>query len=135
MADYLYIGSEIRSLVIADSDIFSKINNRFYPQRIQLALNPVYPLIGFSLIGGTPDKDAYEYDKSLFEAIFASDNSLDEAIGLYQSFYGILNRAKISNTTSSFSVFEDSKPIEDSGEFAGKFIYLYSNTWLVKSIG
>jgi len=133
--DYLYITSEIRKTVIADVGVFNKIGTRFYPQRVQLDSQPVYPLVGFSLIGGVPDNDNYPTDLSLFEALYASETSLDEAVELYQIIYDILNLATFTNNTTAFSVFEDSKPIEDSGEFGGKFVYLCSNTWRVKSVG
>lgn len=135
MTDYLFIISEIRRSVVSDTELFSKINTRFYPQHTTLNADLVFPFIVFTSVGGSPDRDSYEFDSSLFEVIFGSDKGLDESIALYQRFYSVIHRNVYRNSTFSFQITEDSKPMEVSGRVQGKMMYMYSNTWEIKSIG
>lgn len=133
-----FILQKIRSTAVADTTLFNIIGTRFFPQNVNLESDTnIFPLVAFSLVGGFPDRDNYGSDVFLLETIYASENSLDESVKIYDRLHTLINTELFSDSVNSkyFQVREDTKPFDGSGLYGDKFLYVYSNIWKLRTIG
>lgn len=133
-----FVFQTIRKQIIDNAQLNSIISGRIYPQRVDLESDSnIYPSISYSMIGGFTDLDAYESDMLLLEVIYISDVSVDECLKMYNLFNSTLNKTRYKEEGSSrfFSITQDTLPIDFSGVFGGNILYMYSNTYRVKTIG
>lgn len=133
-----YILEQVRNTAITDPTLNGIIGTRFFPQNVDLEDNTNnYPFIVVSVVGGFPDLDNYDADTVLLEALYVSDSNIDQAIDLYDRFRAIINRQSFSNTVDDqyFKIVEDSTPFDSSGLYGDRFLYVYTNTYRVRTIG
>lgn len=135
--DYIFIVKKIRELVTTDSELFSKIETRFYPRKLNIGDEQlVYPLISFVVSGGSPDRDKYSTDAIFTEFYFVSDSSIDECFNMYSRFMTLVNNRtfKKDDGTFNFCIYEDTKCMDASGIVNGQLIYVASNTMVARTI-
>ena len=133
-----FIFQTIRQQALGNSTLNGFIAGRVFPQRADLESDTnQYPSIAYSLVGGFPDIDSYESDVLLLEVMYISDNSVDECYKIYNLFNTTINKQRFKEAGSNrfFSVKEDSKPIDASGVFGNNILYIFSNTYAIRTIG
>lgn len=135
--DYIFIIKKIRELVTTDPELFSKIETRFYPRKLNIGDEQlVYPLISFVVSGGVPDTDNYPTDVIFTEFYFVSDSSIDESFSMYSRFMSLVNNTtfKKDDGTFNFCMYEDTKCMDISALYNGKLLYIASNTMVARTI-
>jgi len=132
-----FIQQKLRATALADSTLYDMIGTRFFPENVDLETDTnTFPMITFSLMGGFPDADNYASNVILLDMSFISDNSVDEAAKIYKQLKSLINTELFSDTDNQdyFIIREDTLPIDASGLYGDKLLYVYSNTWQVKTI-
>lgn len=133
-----FVFQKVRETAVNNSTLNSLLGGRVFPQRADLESDTnKYPSIAYSLVGGFPDLDNYETDVLLLEVMYISDKSVDECYKIYNLFNTIINKQRFKEDGSNrfFTIKEDSKPIDASGVFGNNILYIFSNTYIIRTIG
>jgi hypothetical protein len=134
-----FVLHQLRKSAVEDAELFSRIGTRFFPQPVDLESEEnIYPLLTYSVSGGFRDFDGYPASEAFFEVFAISENTVDEAIEIYEKFINLIHQKRFTDPESSFHVMvvEDSKPIDASGIFGeSKVLYIITGTLTAKTIG
>lgn len=135
--DHNFIIKSIRNEVITDTELYTKIESRFFPHAINLGGDDItYPFISFVFSGGSPDRDKYPHKVAMLEFYFVSDSSMDQAYGLYNRFIEVINNKRFmsEDKTFNFCIYEDSLCIDSTTLINGKLVYIASNTMVARTM-
>jgi hypothetical protein len=135
--DFTEILQKLRQLAIEDETLYSLIETRFFPHAIQVELeDQVYPAVGTRLLKSysMPGKELYPIKSYLFDCVYVSEKSIDEANDVYKRFYAIINNNRYTLDSGVMVVKEDSGLIDISGIYGKRYLYALSNTLEVRKI-
>jgi hypothetical protein len=128
---------ESRELLVnklrSDTDLFTLVAGRVYPEDIATLTNPRYPAVTISSNGGIPDEYLSELADTLVTIKCYSFKSYNQGWDVYEKAKAKLAFEVFENSSVRIRCTENSLPTERFDTIGG--IYIISSSWAVYVIG
>ena len=125
--------STIRSQLVADTTVYGLVGDRIYPSRIQTT-GLVTPAISFTLLGGTLD-DQNPFRETELQFAYISENAIDQCYQIYGAVNDVLDLNQWQSNGVTFKIEEATAPLDATDDYDGRWLYVVSNTYSLKTIG
>ena len=125
--------STIRTQLISDTTVYGIVGDRIYPSRIQTT-GLVTPAISFTLLGGTLG-DQNPYRETELQFAYISETAIDQCYDIYGAVNTVLDLNQWTANNITFKIEESTSPLDATDSYEGRWLYVVSNTYTLKTIG
>ena len=116
-----------------DTDLFTLVAGRIYPQDIATILNPTYPAVTISFTGGLPDDYIPDLADTLVNVQTYSARSYNECWDVYEKLKARLAFEVFDDSSVIVRMTESNTPIERY-DSTGR-VHIVTSSWAMYVIG
>ena len=124
--------SGIQRQLINDTAVFALVADRVYPTRVETT-GLVLPAVSFSILGGSLSDNPYRETELQFA--YVSEVGIDQALEIYGAVNAVLHQNQWTANSVNYRVIEASAPVDATDDYMGRWLYVISNTYEIKTVG